>query len=56
MKVEMTYKKETPGTYVYQEVEKGEQPKIPTLYIRKSAFPNKTPDTSITVTVVPTEE
>ncbi len=30
------FKKETPGTYVYEEV--SDEPIVPTLYVKKSAF------------------
>jgi hypothetical protein len=37
--------KETPGTYVYNEV--SDDPIVPSLYIRKTAFPNDNPPPSI---------
>ena len=36
--VEMKFKKETPGTYVYEDV--SDDAPITTLYIRKDAMPN----------------
>lgn len=56
MKVLMKYRKSTKGTYVFNEVlEDGREPalehtKIPSLYIRRSAFPGE-PPRSIAVTV-----
>ena len=46
--VEMELSKETKGTFVYASSE--EDSAIPTLYIRKSAYPDGAPD-SINVTV-----
>lgn len=39
--VAMTYKKETPGTYVYENMD--DDCYIPTLYIRKGALPKGAP-------------
>lgn len=46
--VEMTFKKETPGTFVFHD--ETEDTLIPSLYIRKAAF-GATPPKTITVTV-----
>ena len=48
MKIEMSYKKSTKGTHVY-ESSKPDTP-VPTLYIRKSAFTKDAPP-SITVVI-----
>ena len=44
----MKYKKETPNKFVFEDI--SEIPKIPALYIGKSAFSGKRPD-KIKVTV-----
>lgn len=47
--VPMKFEKSTPGTYVFKE-EETDNPKVPSLYIRKSAFKGEPPK-SLTVTV-----
>jgi hypothetical protein len=47
-KVTLTFSKETKNTFVFVDQEDGAV--IPSLYVRKEAFPNGAPD-SITVTV-----
>lgn len=47
--VEMTFKKDTPGTFVY--ANEDENTPIPTLYIRKGAFKGSAHPETITVTV-----
>ncbi len=42
-KLELVFKKETSGTYVYEQADKIEPAKIPTLYIRKSSLPTPPP-------------
>lgn len=57
MIVLMKHKKDTKNTYVYEEVESNGDtlPKIPSLYIRKTAF-NGTPPDNISVTIEVTHE
>ena len=51
IELNMTIKKTTKGTYVYEEVKQGERPlTIPSVYIRRTAFEG-TPPTDIVVTV-----
>lgn len=49
-KDELTFKKETKGTFVYESIK--EDAPVPTLYVRKHAFPDKDnkPD-KITITL-----
>jgi hypothetical protein len=42
MTINFKLSKETKGTYVYEEV--SDNPIIPTVYIRKSAFKDKAPE------------
>lgn len=49
MKVEMKYKKETKGTYVYESVKPDDA--IPTLYIKKTHMKPEDSPEKITVTI-----
>ena len=53
MIVLMRYKKSTVNTYVYEEIDNNGDttPKIPTLYIRKSAFIGNTFPKNISITI-----
>lgn len=51
MKIEMTYKKSTKNTYVFEEVNPD---RVPTMYIKKTAFSDAYPGSvpnKITVTI-----
>ena len=49
IKLELEYKKSTPGTHVYVNTTDGAA--IPTLYIKKPALPGDPPPSKITVMV-----
>jgi hypothetical protein len=51
--IQMQFKKETPGTYVYVEISSGTTPpSIPTVYIKKYAV-GENPPQKIQVTIEP---
>ena len=52
--IEMTYKKSTKGTHVYED--KSEHAVIPSVYIRKHGLSNTPPDVIILVIVTPDED
>jgi len=49
IQVKMTIKKETKGTYVFEDM--SEDTAVPTLYVKKSAFVGNTPPTNIKLTI-----
>ena len=49
MQVEMTYKKSTKNTYVFEEVNPD---RVPTLYIKKTAFTEQPNKITVTIEVV----